>query len=279
MIWNPSPWMEEEAHGFFALNRAVAASGHPCRALKGQLAGPVTFAGMVKDQEGKAILFDRELTQAVCLGLARKAAWQIKQFRDLGKEPIIFLDEPYLTGFGSAYLPISREEVLEILGQTIEEVRQAAGGPVAIGLHCCGNTDWGLLLSAPIDLLSFDSYGYFESLRLYDKAVSEIFRAGRLAGLGPGAHRGGRVSPGNRRRPVAAVHRPGGPTGPRPEDRQQRYLVPGDSHPGLRHGISEPGGGPAGLEGPGGPERPGAGVAGVAVRRFLGHSVKLADMW
>ena len=42
---------EEEAHGFFALLAAVAAQGSPCRALKGQLAGPVTFAGMVKDQE------------------------------------------------------------------------------------------------------------------------------------------------------------------------------------------------------------------------------------
>lgn len=183
----PFALAEEEAHGFFALHRAVAAGGQPCQALKGQLAGPVTFAGMVKDQEGKAILFDRELTQAVCLGLARKAAWQIKQFRDLGKEPIIFLDEPYLTGFGSAYLPISREEVLEILGQTIEEVRQAAGGPVAVGLHCCGNTDWGLLLEAPIDLLSFDSYGYFDSLRLYEKPVTKFFdRGGWLAwGLVP----------------------------------------------------------------------------------------------
>jgi methionine synthase II (cobalamin-independent) len=183
----PFALAEEEAHGFFALHRAVAAGGHPCRVLKGQLAGPVTFAGMVKDQAGKAILFDRELTQAVCLGLALKAAWQIQSFRDLGKDPVIFLDEPYLTGFGSAYLPISREEVLEILGQTIEELRQAAGGPVAVGLHCCGNTDWGLLLEAPIDLLSFDSYGYFDSLRLYEKPVAKFFdRGGWLAwGLVP----------------------------------------------------------------------------------------------
>ncbi len=174
--------VEEEAHGLFALLRAVAAGRTDCRVLKGQLSGPVTFAGMVKDQEGKAILFDRELTQAACLGLARKAAWQAQKFRELGKDPVIFLDEPYLTGFGSAYLPISREEVLEILNPTIEELRQAAGGPVAVGLHCCGNTDWGLLLEAPIDILSFDSYGYFESLRLYEKAVAKFFqRDGWLA--------------------------------------------------------------------------------------------------
>ncbi len=169
---------EEEARGYFALLRAAAAAELPCRILKGQLAGPVTFAGMVKDQEGKAILFDRELTQAVCLGLARKAAWQARQFRDLGKDPVIFLDEPFLSGFGSAYLPISREEVLEILGQTIGELRQAAEAPLAVGLHCCGNTDWGLLLEAPIDLLSFDSYGYFDSLQLYGPALVKYFQRG-----------------------------------------------------------------------------------------------------
>ena len=172
----PFAMEEKEARGFFALLRAAA--GHPCQTLKGQLAGPVTFAGMVKDQEGKPILFDRELTQAVCLGLARKAAWQARRFRDLGKDPVIFLDEPYLSGFGSAYLPISREEVLEILGQTIGELRQAADAPLVVGLHCCGNTDWGMLLEAPIDLLSFDSYGYFESLQLYGQALVKFFQRG-----------------------------------------------------------------------------------------------------
>jgi len=183
----PFAMEEKEAQGFYALLKEVGRGQLPCQALKGQLAGPVTFAGMVKDQEGKAMLFDRELTQAACLGLARKAAWQAQKFRELGKAPVIFLDEPFLTGFGSAYLPISKEEVLEILSQTIGELRQAAGGQVAVGLHCCGNTDWGLLLGAPIDILSFDSYGYFESLRLYEEAVAKFFlRGGWLAwGLVP----------------------------------------------------------------------------------------------
>ena len=131
----------------------------------------MTFAGVVKDAQGKPILYDRELTQAVCSGLARKAAWQAEQFRALGKAPIIFLDEPFLTGFGSAYLPISKDEVTEILTHTLED-REAAAGPVTLGMHCCGNTDWSLLLNVPIDILSFDSYGYFESLRLYGQALA-----------------------------------------------------------------------------------------------------------
>ncbi len=172
----------QDARGFFALLAAVASQGCACPALKGQLSGPVTFAGVVKDADGKPILYDRELTQAVCAGLARKVAWQAEKFRELGKAPIIFLDEPFLTGFGSAYLPISQDEVTEILTQTLDEAREAAAGPITLGIHCCGNTDWSLLLKAPIDILSFDSYGFFESLRLYGPALSHyVNRGGWLA--------------------------------------------------------------------------------------------------
>jgi hypothetical protein len=183
----PFAFQPNDARGFFALLAAVASQGSPGPALKGQLSGPVTFAGVVKDAQGKPILYDRELTQAVCAGLARKAAWQAEKFRELGKSPIIFLDEPFLTGFGSAYLPISKDEVTEILTQTLEETREAAAGPVTLGMHCCGNTDWSLLLNAPIDILSFDSFGYFESLRLYDRALAHYLdRGGWLAwGLVP----------------------------------------------------------------------------------------------
>jgi len=175
----------KEGQGFFALLDAVASRSGASQALKGQIAGPVTFAGMVKDLEGKPILYDRELTQAVCQGLACKAAWQAQKFRDLGKPAVIFFDEPYLTGFGSAYLPISRVEVMEILTQTLEAARQA--GPVTLGVHCCGNTDWSLLLEAPLDILSFDSYGFFDSLRLYEKPLEKFLaRGGWLAwGLVP----------------------------------------------------------------------------------------------
>jgi hypothetical protein len=174
----PFAFEEQEAQGFFALLRTVASQGSPGPALKGQLSGPVTFTGVVKDPAGKPILYDRELTQAVCAGLARKVAWQAEQFRELGKEPVVFFDEPFLTGFGSAYLPISEYEVTAILTQTLEEAREAAAGPVSLGVHCCGNTDWSLLLNAPLDILSFDSYGYFESLPLYAEALSAYLARG-----------------------------------------------------------------------------------------------------
>jgi hypothetical protein len=181
----PFSLIPEEAAGFFALCRAAAQASPTPAGLKGQVVGPVTFAGMVKDDQDKPILYDHELTQAVSLGLAKKAAWQAEQFRRLGVEALIFFDEPILTGFGSAFFPVSREEVTVMLTETLEAARQS--GPVLLGLHCCGNTDWSLVLSLPLDVVSFDAYGYFDSLTLYEEPLRRFLaRGGWLAwGLVP----------------------------------------------------------------------------------------------
>jgi hypothetical protein len=172
----------EEAQGFHTLLGQLAGAANGPLALKGQVAGPVTFAGMVKAPDGKPILYDRELTQAVSQGLARKAAWQAEQFRQTAREAVIFFDEPILTGFGSAFLPVSREEVTTILTETIEAVKEP--GLVTVGVHCCGNTDWGLLLETPLDILSFDSFGYFDHLLLYEKALAAFFQRGGYVAWG-----------------------------------------------------------------------------------------------
>jgi methionine synthase II (cobalamin-independent) len=172
----------EEAQGFYGLMEQTRARSNGPLALKGQVVGPVTFAGMVKDGSGKPILYDRELTQAVSQGLARKAAWQAEQFRQAGCEAVVFFDEPILTGFGSAFLPISREEVSSMLTETIEAAKEV--GPVTVGVHCCGNTDWGLLLETPLDILSFDSYGFFDHFLLYDQALTAFFRRGGMVAWG-----------------------------------------------------------------------------------------------
>jgi methionine synthase II (cobalamin-independent) len=172
------------ARGFFALVEAALQSPS-LPVLKGQVVGPVTFAGMVKDADERPILYDQEMTWAVAQGIARTAAWQAARFRDLGKEAVIFFDEPFLTGFGSAFCPVSREEVTHILTDALAATRQF--GPVHLGVHCCGNTDWSLLLDLSFDILSFDSYGFFSTLLLYEKALKDFLdRGGWLAwGLVP----------------------------------------------------------------------------------------------
>ena len=185
--WPPLPWEPRDARGFFALLAAVASREFPGPALKGQLSGPVTFAGVIKDAAGKPILYDRELTQAVCPGLARKAAWQAAEFRELGKDPVIFFDEPYLTGFGSAYLPISRERCWKSWARPWKRPGRPPPVPSPWGFTAAATPTGPCCWRLPIDILSFDSYGYFDSLRLYDQALPKyLARGGWLAwGLVP----------------------------------------------------------------------------------------------
>jgi hypothetical protein len=150
--------------------------------VKGHITGPFTFAGAVKDPQGKALLSDPVMVEAVTSALSLKALWQIRQFKKAGKEPVIFIDEPYLGCFGSAYTPLSGSQVTAILSQLIEGIRQEDNA--LLGIHCCGNTDWGLLLNLDIDIISFDAFGFLDRFLLYEKEIKAFFKKGKTVAWG-----------------------------------------------------------------------------------------------
>ncbi len=142
------------------------------RAVKGQVTGPVSWGLTVTDADRKSILYDDILGDAVARLLRLKATWQENALKKLCKNTIIFVDEPYMTAFGSAFIAISREKVIELL----EEV---FGGITGLkGVHCCGNTDWSVILDTSIDILNFDTYNYAESLTLYPAEVKKFLDKG-----------------------------------------------------------------------------------------------------
>ena len=144
--------------------------------IKGQSVGPVTFAAGILDSDGKAILHNAELMEAMVRGLAIKALWQVKQLEKTGAKVILFLDEPYLSGFGSAFSTIQRHEVIEILKTVIDYIRE--NSDALVGIHCCGNTDWAMLLESGPDIINFDAFGYMEPFFLYPEAISDFFKRG-----------------------------------------------------------------------------------------------------
>ena len=144
--------------------------------IKGQIVGPITFAASVKGSDGKALLYDTELMEAMTNGISIKALWQLKSLASTGRRPILFFDEPYLSGFGSAFSPISRERVIEVLSACVRFLKDRADA--LIGIHCCGNTDWGMLLEAGPDIISFDAYGYMDYFVLYATDIGEFLEKG-----------------------------------------------------------------------------------------------------
>ncbi len=148
------------------------------RAVKGQVMGPISWGLTVTDQTRRAILYDDTLADAVAKHLHLHAAWQERELRKLAPQTILFVDEPYLASFGSAYVAVERDQVVGL----IEEV--FAGLQGLKGIHCCGNTDWSLLLSTSLDVLNFDAYNFAETLALYPGALRAFLDRGGMIAWG-----------------------------------------------------------------------------------------------
>jgi methionine synthase II (cobalamin-independent) len=117
-------------------------------------------------------IYDDTLAEAIARHLRLKAAWQYEQLSRISRNVIIFLDEPYLTSLGSAFVSLPPEKVKALLEETL-------GGISGLrGVHCCGNTDWSLLLGLPINILSFDAYNYAGALAAYATEVRSFIKNG-----------------------------------------------------------------------------------------------------
>jgi hypothetical protein len=178
--------------------------------IKGQITGPFTFAASINDAEGRAILHNPVIFQAIREGLAMKARWQMSLLKKFGKPVIIFFDEPYLACLGSGFTAINRKDVVEGLTEFTEKIKSADGltppfhpalfkkGGVQqnsidvgqeraglIGVHCCGNTDWSIFTDISyIDIISFDAFNFLDRILLYTENLRGFFKRGGILAWG-----------------------------------------------------------------------------------------------
>ena len=153
------------------LHALLASKVEPPLAIKGHITGPVSWGLSITDGL-RYIVYDETLAEAMARHLRLKASWQEKALSQISPTTIIFVDEPYLTSLGSPFVSLPSERVVALLEETL-------GGISGLkGLHCCGSADWSLLLSLPIDILSFDAYNYTTALSLYPAEVKSLLERG-----------------------------------------------------------------------------------------------------
>ena len=163
----------EYAHGFYAMLDTLRNSKGEW--AKGQVTGPVSFGLTVTDQDLRSGLYIEMLDDVIVKNMAMNARWQIRQLKSVRPNVILFLDEPYLAAFGSAFISLSREQVIGYLDEVFDSIHTE--GAVA-GVHCCANTDWGVLLGTKVDILNLDAYGFIENLALYPAELREFLDRG-----------------------------------------------------------------------------------------------------
>jgi hypothetical protein len=165
------------AAGLYALEDRLEARGITPPCIKLHTTGPVSFSLTIVDETKRALYYHEEFRDMIVKALAMKCRWQIQRFRPrAGKCVICFVDEPILSAFGSStYVSVSREDVVAMLAEVIEAIH--ADGAVA-GVHCCGNTDWSLVIEAGADIVNFDAFDYGETIAMYPAAVKRHLEAG-----------------------------------------------------------------------------------------------------
>lgn len=146
------------------------------KTLKGQITGPLTFSLGLKDSKGRPVYFDEELREISLMLLKTKIRWQIEILKPYAEDIIIFIDEPILSALGStSYISVDPKEALRVLREITDAIKYAGGIP---GIHCCGKADWPLVINSNVRIVSFDAYGYIETISMYPAEFTEFFKAG-----------------------------------------------------------------------------------------------------
>src|SRR3990172_8281795 len=137
--------------------------------------GTISFGLTVTDQDGRACLYNDVYVDVLVKHMAFNACWQVGQLGKVNERVILFVDEPYMASFGSAYVSLGEEQVIAWLDEVYAALH--AAGAIT-GTHCCGNTDWGVLLKTQVDILNLDAYDFIENLALYPVELREFLDRG-----------------------------------------------------------------------------------------------------
>lgn len=167
------------AIGFYSLLDALDVDSDGW--VKGQVTGPISFGLTVTDQELRPSLYHELLADVIVKNMAGNARWQICQLRSIRPNVILFVDEPYLAAFGSAFISLERQQAVRMLDEVFEAIHQERA---LAGVHCCANTDWSILLDTTVDILNIDAYGYLERLALYPAELRDFLDRGGLVAWG-----------------------------------------------------------------------------------------------
>jgi hypothetical protein len=168
------------AQGIYALEQRLQQQSIPLSFIKVQTTGPCTFALSTTDENKRAIYYNEVFRDVIVKALAMKCRWQIQKFKPYASRIICFIDEPILSAFGSStYVSVRREDIVAHLSELIDAIH--ADGALA-GIHCCGNTEWSILVDAGVDILNFDAFEFGDSLTIYPEAIKNLLaRGGSIA--------------------------------------------------------------------------------------------------
>lgn len=173
----------EFSRGISAMEKRLSADRpKSLQFIKSQVTGPVTFGLATVDENKRALYYNEVYRDVVIKGITMKARWLLDKFKVFGYRQICFVDEPILSGFGSStYVSVQREDVVRDLKEVVDTVHADAA---LVGTHCCGNTEWPILIDAGVDIISFDAFEFGDTIAYYPDQTKEFLENGGVLAWG-----------------------------------------------------------------------------------------------
>lgn len=151
---------------------------------KGHITGPFTLGTSICDENDRCAFYDETLKEILIKGLTMKALWQVLKIKEASEltTPIIFFDEPAMSQWGtSTFITVDKSDVICSLKE-ISEVVKAQGG--LSGIHCCGKTDWTIIIDSNVNILNIDAFSFAKSLALCSNDVEKFLNNGNYIAWG-----------------------------------------------------------------------------------------------
>jgi len=173
----------EFSRGIYEMEKRLAEKSLPSPMyFKSHVTGPITTGLGRVDENKRAVYYNDILQDVIVKGMEMKARWLVRKFKFLGCDQICFIDEPILSGFGSStYVSVQRSDVVSHLNDVIDAVHKEEA---LAGIHCCGNTEWTILIDAGVDIISFDAYEFGETIGYYPVEVKNFLENGGVLAWG-----------------------------------------------------------------------------------------------
>jgi hypothetical protein len=173
----------EAAAGFFAFTDYVRQNTpNGVHYYKGHLAGPLTIGFQIKDTLGNLAYYHEQLKDLLIKTLAMHARWQARELSALGRQAIIFVDEPAVGACGtSTHITITREMVINDINAIFHQIHQA--GALA-GVHSCDAVDWSILYESELEIVNLDAYSFASSLLPFAREMKKFLQRGGVVAWG-----------------------------------------------------------------------------------------------
>ncbi len=147
-------------------------------ALRGQFMGPISLALMVKDGEGKPVIYRDDVRELVIRHVANRVNRHLRDLQEINPRSFVWVDEPGLEFLFTGITGYASDRARADLALFLSLLQ----GPR--GVHLCGNPDWDFLLGSELDLLSLDAYNNREILIGYRSSLAAFLRRGGAVAWG-----------------------------------------------------------------------------------------------